>query len=754
MSLQHQQQQKEQVLQSNANNGQIVDVSTGSDDDNNGLEDEGKGVNLHHVHNMYGQVNNDENNGVVTTTIERTIVMDNDEDSGSRIALELNAIPQEATLNGNVKTTTLNDVIVKSTSQIKLEFHDDPLVEEHERCFMEWRNVCYPVGGNNLIVRNVSGFVAPGKITAIIGSALSGKTTLLSILSQRGNYKDFGGLILINGKVVRTCKEGPCAKISSTQYKSLIAHVPKHFTASHPFLTVREILNFTVKLKLTSVKSALTKCREERLEYLLTKYELKEKEDELYSKLGVAEKRRLHIAVQNVLKHRVLLLEYPTDGLEFGEASRIIRIMKSIAKMGVGVVLTSHKPSLLELELFDYISILNRGNQLYFGPPGELIQYFSRIGVKLHNTNHNEVGFLFQVISLLQAESFHPMYTDTYDTKENTERFSIEYVRQTEEFYIPMKNKEEAPYLTNDLTRFHFEPYYANFFYSVFFLMARNYLSRIRNWKVEFLIPLLEKLAVSIFIGLLYFQIDEGNMSLRGKIFTFLNLNISLTFTASLKNLINQIPMLTQERNSSIYRTSVFFISKTIEDLIETSILSLLFGWIVYFMTNLRLEYDRVLTFGLIFATYHWTCVSFAQMLVSLIPVPPLLNLITPVINIMFILTSGVYGFPNTDWLSWFKYLNYLFYGFKAMSLNEFDIQLEIPTNTTWPANYYTNGTYFLYKNYGYSDPHYMMWVYFGILTSFWIVCKILSYVGLRLVYGKKSYIRLAKKLLRSWKNT
>ncbi|EFC49043.1 predicted protein [Naegleria gruberi] len=674
----------------------------------------------------------------------------------SAVEFELNVVPQrKLTLKGTIKPIKHPGVgfLKKSSSLAKVEFHDDPLVEGDERCFLEWKGLQYPLGATNesLHLKNVCGFATPGKITALIGSSNSGKSTLLNILSQRGDFKDFGGQILINGKVVCSCHDKPSIRLTSTQYKSLVAHVPKHFATSHPVLTVREILNFTVKLKLTNIKSAASNCREERLEYLLKKYELKNKENVFYSALGTAEKKRLHIAVQNVLKHRVLLLEYPTDGMEIGEAAHFIRIMKSIALMGVGVVVTSHKPSLKELELFDYISILNKGNQLYFGPPNKLITYFSKIGVSADESNHNEVEFLFQVISLLQTETFETILVeDAQEPLDQSELFATEYIKQLDDFFIPMKNKEENRYLENDPTTFHYEPYYANFFYSVFTLIMRNYLSRLRNWKVEFLIPFVEKIAVSVFIGLLYFQIDPNNMPLKGKIFTFLNLNISLTFSASLKNLINQIPMLTQERNSSIYRTSAFFISKTMEDLIETSIFSLLFGGIVYFMTGLTLEYDRVLIFGLIFATYHWTCVSFAQMLVSLVPIPPLLNLITPVINIMFILTSGVYGIHNTEWLAWFKYLNYLFYGFKAMAINEFDIQLETPLNTTLPSNYYTNGTYFLEKNYGYSDPHYMLWVYLAILTSFWIVCKILSYVGLRLVYGKKSWFRVFKKILRS----
>ena len=69
----------------------------------------------------------------------------------------------------------------------------------------------------------------------------------------------------------------------------------------------------------------------------------------------------------------------------------------------------------------------------------------------------------------------------------------------------------------------------------------------------------------------MYFQLDSADFDLKGRIFEFLNLNISLTFALSITMLTREIPILTQERNNTSYRLSAFFIAKTIEDVFDAT---------------------------------------------------------------------------------------------------------------------------------------------------------------------------------------
>ncbi|KAK1219766.1 ATP-binding cassette transporter snq2 [Marasmius sp. AFHP31] len=69
---------------------------------------------------------------------------------------------------------------------------------------LSWHNLSYTVpveGGTKTLLKEVSGYVVPGKLTALMGESGAGKTTLLNVLAQRTTVGVVKGDILVNGKV-------------------------------------------------------------------------------------------------------------------------------------------------------------------------------------------------------------------------------------------------------------------------------------------------------------------------------------------------------------------------------------------------------------------------------------------------------------------------------------------------------------------------------------------------------------------------
>lgn len=159
-----------------------------------------------------------------------------------------------------------------------------------------WQHMEYvvPIGGGDhrKLLDDVTGFVAPGKLTALMGESGAGKTTLLNVLAARNSTGIVKGDRLVNGQSL------PDDFQAQTGYvQQMDTHVP---TA-----TVREALLFSAKMRQPA--STPLKEKEEYVHTCLKLCGLESYADALVGSLGIEHRKRTTIGVELAAKPRLLL---------------------------------------------------------------------------------------------------------------------------------------------------------------------------------------------------------------------------------------------------------------------------------------------------------------------------------------------------------------------------------------------------------------------------------------------------------------
>ena len=127
-------------------------------------------------------------------------------------------------------------------------------------------------------------------------------------------------------------------------------------------------------------------------------------QDRFYSQLSGGERQRVQIArvlaqiiYSTVTGDRYLLLDEPTSALDLAHQHLILRLMQSLAKEGIGILVILHDLN-LAMQYADQVLLLHQGQQVGKGPPAEIL------------TN----DCIQQVFNLPVTLIPHPMHPDRY----------------------------------------------------------------------------------------------------------------------------------------------------------------------------------------------------------------------------------------------------------------------------------------------------------------------------------------------------
>lgn len=201
----------------------------------------------------------------------------------------------------------------------------------------------------------VSGTVAAGGITGLVGPDGAGKTTLIRLMT---------GLLLPDGGTLEVLGLDPAAEAEANSIRAQVGYMPQRF-GLYEDLTVAE--NLTLYADLRSLpQDERTATFGELLDFT----DLKRFSGRLAGRLSGGMKQKLGLACALLRKPRLLLLDEPGVGVDPISRRDLWAMVQDLTREGIGVLWST--AYLDEAEKCDSVLLVNEGKLLFDGKPADL----------------------------------------------------------------------------------------------------------------------------------------------------------------------------------------------------------------------------------------------------------------------------------------------------------------------------------------------------------------------------------------------
>jgi len=214
--------------------------------------------------------------------------------------------------------------------------------------------------GRKIILDNLNLKLNNGQILGLLGPNGVGKSTIFNLITGLLS-PDFGSII-INSKTVN---EYP---IYQRTLKFKIGFVPQYGGFFHE-LTVYENLKAIAEITVNDAN-----IREEKINSLISKFELDANRDIKANFLSGGQKKKLVIAIALIADPKILLLDEPFAALDLMTIKALQEIIVNLqSDNNISVILCDHQARDL-LACVDTAAIIHNGKVVAHGTPSSLIQ--------------------------------------------------------------------------------------------------------------------------------------------------------------------------------------------------------------------------------------------------------------------------------------------------------------------------------------------------------------------------------------------
>ncbi|XP_074518242.1 broad substrate specificity ATP-binding cassette transporter ABCG2 [Halichoeres trimaculatus] len=546
--------------------------------------------------------------------------------------------------------------------------------------------LCRKPGKSKDILIDLNGIMRPG-LNAIMGATGSGKSSFLDVLAARKDPAGLAGEVLIDG-----APQPP-------NFKCLSGYVVQDDVVMGT-LTVRENFSFSAALRLP--ESISQEEKEKKVNRLIQELGLSRVADsrvgtQLIRGVSGGERKRTNIGMELIIDPSVLFLDEPTTGLDASTANSVLLLLKRMANNGRTIILSIHQPRYSIYRLFDSLTLLVNGKQVYHAPAQSALDYFSEIGYTCEPHN-NPADFFLDIINgdstavALNSEGKEDPDSDSMSkSRKGIEDKLVEEYRNSQ-YYKDTRAEMEKIIRGRQMTTTapsRTITYNTGFFTQFRWVLKRTFRNLMLNPQTS-----VAQIAVTLFlalvVGAIFFDVqnDQGGIQNRFGALFFIVVNQCFSSLSSAELFIAERKLFIHEYISGYYRVSVYFLSKILSDIITLrTIPAIVFTCVAYFMIGLKPTADAFFLFMFSVILVSYTATSMALAISADQTVVAIANIFMTITCVFMMIFAGLLvNLPSiVEWLAWLKYLSIPRYGLGALQINEFKGLkfCEMPPNET-----------------------------------------------------------------------
>ncbi|KAK0449820.1 pleiotropic drug resistance ABC transporter [Desarmillaria tabescens] len=504
------------------------------------------------------------------------------------------------------------------------------------RPIFSWQHLQYtvPISGeeDRRLLDDVSGYVVPGKVTALMGESGAGKTTLLNVLAERITTGVVTGDRFVNGQSLP-----PDFQAQTGYCQQLDTHVPS--------ATVREALLFSAKLRQPPSVPLVEK--QAYVEECLKMCGLEAYADACVGSLSIEHRKRTTIGVELAAKPALLLfLDEPTSGLDSQSAWAIMYFLRQLADSGQAILCTIHQPSAELFQVFDRLLLLQKGGQtVYFGDLGPhsstVIRYFETHGSRPCLPDENPAEFMLDVIgagaTAKSTQDWHHVWRESSEFQEVQRQ--IADIHTAGRIHPPV----QAAYTPT------------SWLYQMHVLLHRNTIAFWRN-PTYIMSKMVLNAIGGLFIGVTFYHSEDSQQGTLNKIFavfipTVLCVPMGGQIQVQFANMRSVYEI--RERPSKMYNWSALVTAQILAEvpwgIFASSLLFCTWYWAVGFETS-RAGYTYLML-GVLYPLYTST---FSQAIAAMAPRAEIATvLFSPFVSFVIIFNGVLQPYGLLGWWKW-----------------------------------------------------------------------------------------------------